>query len=166
MKTKGASDTHTKSHHSFSHLQPTSPEGTRTRSFSVRVLPVESTEAIFPKSPQVRFLIVWLSLYYFPIHQPAVTNSMHFVHLHPTLTAPPIRDAFGVQPSICGGTFFCKNSQLVKAVGCFRGGAPSWALDRVLNAKGQTRVTNSQTVTHESWLVRCSPRAPGFSRSN
>ena len=27
-------------------------------------------------------------------------------------------------------------------------------------------MTNSQVVTHESWLVRCSPRAPGFSRSN
>ena len=25
---------------------------------------------------------------------------------------------------------------------------------------------NSQAATHESWLVRCSPRAPGFSWSN
>ena len=31
---------------------------------------------------------------------------------------------------------------------------------------GQTRVTNSQVATRESWLVRCSPRAPGFTRSN
>ena len=30
---------------------------------------------------------------------------------------------------------------------------------------GQTRVTNSQAVTHESWLVRCSPRPPQFSRA-
>ena len=27
-------------------------------------------------------------------------------------------------------------------------------------------MTNSQAATHESWLVRCSRRAPGFSRSN
>ena len=27
-------------------------------------------------------------------------------------------------------------------------------------------MTNSQGATHESWLVRCSPQAPGFSRSN
>ena len=27
----------------------------------------------------------------------------------------------------------------------------------------KTRVTNSQAGTNESWLVRCSPRAPGFS---
>ena len=31
---------------------------------------------------------------------------------------------------------------------------------------GQTRVTNNQAATHESWLVRSSPHAPGFSRSN
>ena len=30
----------------------------------------------------------------------------------------------------------------------------------------QTRVTNSQAATHKSWLVKCSPHAPGFSRSN
>ena len=28
------------------------------------------------------------------------------------------------------------------------------------------RVTNSQAAIHESWLVRCSPLVPGFSRSN
>ena len=29
---------------------------------------------------------------------------------------------------------------------------------------GQTRLTNSQGAIHESWMARCSPRAPGFSR--
>ena len=29
------------------------------------------------KSPHVRFLLVWSSLSYFPVHQPAATNSMH-----------------------------------------------------------------------------------------
>ena len=29
---------------------------------------------------------------------------------------------------------------------------------------GQTRLTNSQGAIHESWMGRCSPRAPGFSR--
>ena len=27
------------------------------------------------------------------------------------------------------------------------------------------RVTDIQAATHESWLVRCSPRVPGFSGS-
>ena len=27
-------------------------------------------------------------------------------------------------------------------------------------------MTNSREVAHENWLVRCFPRAPGFSRSN
>ena len=31
---------------------------------------------------------------------------------------------------------------------------------------GQTSVTNSQAAIHKSWLVRCSPRAPRFSRDN
>ena len=31
--------------------------------------------------------------------------------------------------------FFCKNSQRVKAVGCFRGRAPSLMLDGILNSK-------------------------------
>ena len=30
----------------------------------------------------------------------------------------------------------------------------------------QTRVSNSQAVNHDSWLERCFPHAPGFSRSN
>ena len=29
---------------------------------------------------------------------------------------------------------------------------------------GQTRLTNSQGAIHESWMTRCSPRAPAFSR--
>ena len=29
--------------------------------------------------------------------------------------------------------------------------------------KGQTRMTNSQTTTNKSWLVRCSRHNPGFS---
>ena len=29
---------------------------------------------------------------------------------------------------------------------------------------GQTRLTNSQGAIHESWMARCSPRAPAFSR--
>ena len=30
----------------------------------------------------------------------------------------------------------------------------------------QTRVTNSQAAANQSWMVRCSPCAPGFSQSN
>ena len=29
---------------------------------------------------------------------------------------------------------------------------------------GQTCLTNSQAANHERWMVRCSPRAPGFCR--
>ena len=35
------------------------------------------TTSNISKSPQIRFLIVWSSIYYFPVHQPAVTNSLH-----------------------------------------------------------------------------------------
>ena len=31
---------------------------------------------------------------------------------------------------------------------------------------GQTYITNSQAATQISWLVRCSPHAPGFTQSN
>ena len=31
---------------------------------------------------------------------------------------------------------------------------------------GQTQLTNSQAAAHESWLVRCSTHALGFSGSN
>ena len=34
---------------------------------------------------------------------------------------------------ICGGAFFCKNSQCVEFVGCFCGRAPLWVFDRTLN---------------------------------
>ena len=39
------------------------------------------------------------------------------VHLHPTFTASPIGDAFGILSSICGGSFFRENSQFVEVAG-------------------------------------------------
>ena len=41
--------------------------------------------------------------------------------------------SFGIQVNVWGGVF-CGNSQCLKAVGCFHGGAPSWMFGRNLNA--------------------------------
>ena len=41
---------------------------------------------------------------------------------------------------ICGGAFFCKNTQCVEFVGYFRGRAPPWKFDRTVNA-GLTVIT-------------------------
>ena len=49
------------------------------------------------------------------------------VHLHPTFRNLESSQTSAVRP-------FCKYSQSVEAVGYFRGGAPSWILDRILNA--------------------------------
>ena len=35
-----------------------------------------------------------------------------------------------------------------------------------INMSSQMRVINIQAAAHVSWLVRCSPRAPAFSRIN
>ena len=47
-------------------------------------------------------------------------------------TAPPVRSSFGVWSEVSGGAFLHKSLH-VKAVGCFRRGAPSLMFDRILN---------------------------------
>ena len=54
------------------------------------------------------------------------------VYLHPTLTAHPIRGAFGIQSNIFGGAFSIVN--VLRLFGYFRRRAPSWMFDRILNA--------------------------------
>ena len=42
---------------------------------------------------------------------------------------------------------FCRNSQRVKAVGCFRGGAVSFTFDRILNATLSEENVSTTRVT-------------------
>ena len=70
---------HTKSHHPTI-LPPTfpktSPGKTRNHPYSTPPLPVESPLET-SQSPQVRSLIVWSRIKYFPLYQNAATGSMH-----------------------------------------------------------------------------------------
>ena len=73
--------------HALNHITPsppfpkTSPGGTRIQSFLSGFNPFTfspiNTSRI-SKSPQEGFLLVWSSVNYFPVHQPAATNFMHF----------------------------------------------------------------------------------------
>ena len=73
--------------HTLNHITPfppfpqTSPGGTRIQSFQSSFNPFTfspiNTSRI-SKSPQEGFLLVSSSVNYFPVHQPAATNSMHF----------------------------------------------------------------------------------------
>ena len=53
---------------------------------------------------------------------------------------------------ICGGAFFCKNSQCVEFVGYFRGRAPPWKFDRTLNS-----ALPNNSLQHEESLRRSFP---------
>ena len=77
------------------------------------------------KSPQVRFLLVWSSLNYLPVHQPAVTNSMHLQspstpHLQQILSEAHLESSRTSQWSLIADT--------VKVL------RPSWMFNRILNA--------------------------------
>ena len=90
------------------------------------------------KSLRVRFHIVWSRLNYFPVHQPAVRNPMHFHSTH----TPHLQHLHSLQVWIWNPAkhlpnifcLFCENSQRVEAVGYFHRGAPSWMLVRIINA--------------------------------
>ena len=115
----------TKSHHPSSPLPRKSRRYTQPVFFN-QVTPSRITTSRISKSPQVRFFIVWSI---------PCDNKFHTlaVHLHSTLTAPPIRGTFGVRRTSVVEPF-CRNSQPVKASGFFPRGAPSWMFDRSLNA--------------------------------
>ena len=81
-----------------------------------------------------RFPLVWSSLIYFSVHQPAATNSMH---LQSTCTQhlQHIQSDLLLESSQTSAMeLFCGNSQRIKAIGYFRWRAPSWIFDRILNA--------------------------------
>ena len=155
MKTKGAPPrpppplpsthtyTHIKSHHPFSPLPPNKSNRYTNQVFFNPVTPNQITMSDISTS-KIYYSLIKPQL----LHcTQACGYKFHAlpVHLHPIFTAPPIGGAFGVQPSICGGAFFCENSQLVKTVGCFREGTPSWMLDRILNA---TLPNNLSPLSH------------------
>ena len=69
--------------------------------------PGRITTSGITKSPEVTFLIVWLNLNHFVVHQLAATNLAVAVKIHLQSNQP----------------------QCVKPVGCFRRGAPSLIFD-------------------------------------
>ena len=55
---------------------------------------------------------------------------------------------------------FCGNSQRVKAVGCFRGGAVSLMFDRILNATLSKEKVSTTRVTEGNLELPLSPNSP------
>ena len=120
--------------HPFSPLPPNKSRRYTNQVFFNLVTPSLITTSDIFKSPQVRFLIVWSILNYFTVHQPAVKNSMLFKSTDiPIYSTSNRRHIWNPAMHLRWG-LFCENSQFVEAVGCFREGAPSWMLDRILNA--------------------------------
>ena len=54
---------------------------------------------------------------------------------------------------------FCRNSQLVKAVGCFRGGAVSLMFDRMLNETVSEEKVSTTRVTEGNLELPLSPNS-------
>ena len=97
------------------------------------LLPVRSIQAGFLNHHKKRFHLVWSSLNYFPVQQPAATNSMH---LQSTYTLHLQHIKLEGHMESCRTTaveFYCGNSQRIKAVGYFRRRAPFWMFDRIVN---------------------------------
>ena len=100
----------------------------------ILLLPVQSIHAEFLNHCKKRFLLVWSSLNYFPVHQPAATNSLHLQSTY-TPHLQPIQSEASLKSSRTSAVeLFCGNSQRIKAVGYLRRRAPSWMFDRILNA--------------------------------
>ena len=100
----------------------------------ILLLPVQSIQAGFLNHHKKRFLLLWSSLNYFPVHQPAATNSMHLQSTY-TPHLQHIQSEANLESSRTSTVeLYCGNSQRIKAVGYFRRRAPSWMFDRILNA--------------------------------
>ena len=52
---------------------------------------------------------------------------------------------------ICSSAVFGKNSQSVEAIGSFRGRAPSWMFDRILNAAQPNNLLQLEEVLRRSF---------------
>ena len=55
---------------------------------------------------------------------------------------------------------FCRNGQRVKAVGCFRRGAPSLMFDRILNATLSEEKVSASGVTQGNLELLLPPNSP------
>ena len=97
---------HTKSHHPFFPLRTSKSRRNMNPVFFNAVTPSRiNTNDIFT-SLQVRFLIVWSRLNYFPVQQLLVTNSMHVQSTNiPHLQHLQSGGWFGIQSNIFGGAF-------------------------------------------------------------
>ena len=93
------------------------------------VTPSQINTSSISKSPQVRFLTCRSSHNYFPVHQPAVTNSMQLqsscTHIYRIYNQRCISNPVE--------QFFWGNSQCVKAIGYFHRRAPLWIFDRIFD---------------------------------
>ena len=70
------------------------------------------------------------------------THAQHLQHLYPDLHLESGRKSVV--------ELFCENSQRVKAVGCFRIGAPLLMFDRILNATLSDEEVTTTVVTQEN----------------
>ena len=100
----------------------------------ILLLPVQSIQAGFLSHHKKRFILVWSSLNYFPVHQPAATNSMHLQSTYTPHLQHIQSEAHMESSRTSAVELYCGNSQRIKAVGYFRRRAPSWMFDRILNA--------------------------------
>ena len=123
-------------HYSFSHFPSSKSSRYATLDFSNPATPSRITTSKIPRSPEVRFLIVWSNLYYFFVHQPAAMNSIDYsygsTHIPHSQHLQSDSHLQSSQRSLVEP--FCRNSQHVKAVGCFRRGTLSLMFDRILSA--------------------------------
>ena len=106
------------------------------------VTPSWITTSRIPKSPEVRFRIVWSNRNKLLVHQPAATNSMH---LQPTQT-PIYSTSSRMRIWNSVGSLWWHFSDGFQIVDCFLIGAPSLMFDRILNA------TLSQDKLSTTWV--------------
>ena len=111
---EGSSSTHTKLYCHFYPLPSNKSKRYTTQVIFNPVIPSQITTSRTPKSPEVKSLIVWQSLYHFLVHQLTTTW-------------------WGFSYNRVVG-LFCGSSQHVVDIGCFCGGAPSLMFNRILNA--------------------------------
>ena len=136
--------THNKSHCPFYPLPSNKSKRYTTLVFFNLVTPSRITTSRIPKSPEVRFRIVWSNRNKLLVHQPAATNSMH---LQPTQT-PIYSTSSRMRIWNPVGSLWWHFSDRFQIVGCFLRGAPSLMFDRILNA------TLSQEKVSTTWVTQ------------
>ena len=128
--------TRAKSHCPFSPLPSNRSERCTSLVFFSPVTLGWTTISGISKSSEVRFFTVWKIPNHFLVHQPETTNSVllqsiRSSHLQQLWSDPHLEsDWRSVNDPFCG------NNQRVKAVGCFRSGAPSFMIGNSVLAEG------------------------------